>query len=95
MNTVVQSHFNLLGFKVKDKVTGFKGVITSLSFDLYGCIQYVVTPSTDEKGKQQDGRWFDVTRLEVLSTKPVMEQPKFEKAYVAAGKKGAAEKPLL
>lgn len=31
-------HIDLLGLKAEDKVTGFKGVITTLSFDLYGCV---------------------------------------------------------
>jgi hypothetical protein len=32
----------LLGTKVRDVVTGFVGIVTSVSFDLYGCVQAVV-----------------------------------------------------
>ena len=47
-----EKHFNLLGMKGKDVVTGFKGVITSLSFDLYGCVQAVINPrKMDKEGK--------------------------------------------
>ena len=38
------NELKLLGLKVKDKVTGFTGIITSVSFDLYGCIQVIITP---------------------------------------------------
>ena len=38
----MQNHFELLGYKVKDSVTGFTGVVTSISFELYGCVQALV-----------------------------------------------------
>lgn len=90
----MKKHFELLGMKVADRVTGFKGVVTSLSFDLYGCIQAVVVPPVDKEGKTEEGRWFDITRLKVKGRGPVMLQPDFESGYVAEGRKGAAEKPL-
>ena len=89
----LQEHIKLLGMKVKDKVTGFNGVVTSMSFDLYGCVQAIVTPEAGEAGKQEDSRWFDVQRLTVTGKKPVMELPNYEYGYVAEGRKGAAEKP--
>lgn len=81
-------HLALLGLKVKDKVTGQKGVVTSISYDLYGCIQAVVT---DTKG---EGKWFDVTRLIFKSLTPVMDAPDFSKGYIAEGKKGGCDKPI-
>jgi len=83
-----QELMELLGMKVVDKVTEFKGVVTSISFDLYGCIQVLVSPGTDEQGKYRDSRWFDTQRLRVTSKKPVMERPNFE------GEKGPVEKPI-
>ena len=62
----LQEHVDTLGFKAKDKVTGYKGVVSSVSFDLYGCIQVVLTPPCGKDGKQEDGRWFDIQRIEVL-----------------------------
>jgi len=88
-----KKHFDLLGKKAKDKVTGFTGVITSLSFDLYGCIQVVVTPKAEKK-EVKDGHWFDVTRLEILDSTPVLPVPDFDSGYVAEGNKGPADKPL-
>jgi hypothetical protein len=68
----------LLGHKVVDKVTGMKGVVTSISFDLYGCIQAVITPAIDEKElKPREGHWYDVQRLKVTSREPVMAVPTF------------------
>lgn len=66
-----------LGQKVKDKVSGFKGVVSSVSFDLYGCVQTIVTPAAKPDGTIPDCRWFDVNRLQVTSKKPVMELPAF------------------
>ena len=90
----VEQHIALLGMKVVDKVTGFRGVVASVSFDLYGCIQAVVTPACGKAGKQEDGRWFDVQRLTVTSKEPVMPVPSYEAVgAVADGRKGPAEKP--
>ena len=88
MNKDIKEHFKYLGYKAKDKVTEFEGVVTTLSFDLYGCIQVVLTPTTNE------GRWFDITRLQVLSEEPVMEAPDFDLGYITTGNKGCALKSL-
>lgn len=75
MNKVANEHISKLGFKAKDIVTGFTGVITLISFDLYGCVQFVLTPKVNKDGKSINGRWFDVTRLEIKSKKAVMVVP--------------------
>lgn len=74
----VKTHLNLLGLLVKDRVTGYKGVVISVSFDLYGCIQAIVVPRDENEVKT--GNWFDVTRLEVLDSTPVMSLPNFDMA---------------
>src|SRR4051794_21332220 len=91
----VNNHLNMLGLKVADKVTGFKGVVASVSFDLYGCVQAIVNPGVDKDGKPMDSCWFDVARLHVMSSDPVMERPNFEFGPVAEGKHGPAEKPAF
>jgi hypothetical protein len=35
---VVEQSVDFLGKKVRDKMTGRKGIVTSVCFDLYGCI---------------------------------------------------------
>lgn len=84
---IEQTHINLLGNQVKEKVTGMKGVVTSICFDLYGCIQACVTPNNPDKAS----KWFDVTRLEIK--KRVIEVPSYSRGYIAKGRKGAADKP--
>ncbi len=90
----VNKHLDLLGRRVEDKVTGFKGVVASISFDLYGCVQALVNPGADKNGKLQEQNYFDVPRLIVSKAAPVMDRPNFEYGIDAEGKKGAAEKPL-
>lgn len=74
----MKHHLELLGFNVSDKVTGFKGVVSSISFDLYGCVQANVTPGLDKEGKLLGGYWFDTNRLKKMGNKPVMKVPTFE-----------------
>ncbi len=89
----------LLGLKVRDRVTGFSGIVSSICFDLYGCVQGVVSPPVDEKGALPDGKWIDTSRLEVLDASPVMEVPGGRFAVTrsasptAAAYPGPAEKP--
>lgn len=85
----------LLGRSGKDKVTGFSGVITSVGFDLYGCIQVILSPPTDKEGKIQDGRWFDVNRIECTGDR-VMPVPEFSAMATEPEKytHGAADKPV-
>lgn len=82
----------LLGLKVRDKVTGLTGVCESIAYDLYGCIQAVVRPPANEKGDLVEGRWIDVSRLDVLDETPVMAIPggRFD---VQRDTSGPAEKP--
>lgn len=92
---MIEQHLKKLGYKCKDKVTGFKGVITSISFELYGCVQCVVTPPVGKDGKQPDSRWFDIARVDLTVKSPVMELPYFMNDIIDSGKKGAAEKPAF
>ncbi len=89
----VKEHISLLGLKVEDRVTGFKGVVASISFDLYGCVQAIVNPGADKDGKLMEQCWFDVSRLTITSAEPVMDRPNFEYGTQAEGKQGASEKP--
>ena len=73
----MENHLHWLGWKVRDKVTGFEGVVATVGVDLYGCVQAAVTPpATIEKSsgvqKMEHGHWFDLTRLEKVGKKPVM-----------------------
>ncbi len=89
----VKKHLDILGLKVKDRVTKFEGIAASVSFDLYGCVQVVVNPGIDSAGKLGEQCWFDIARLMVIDEMPVMGRPDFEFGVQAEGKQGAAEKP--
>lgn len=93
----LQKHLDLLGHRVTDRVTGFEGVVASVTFDLYGCIQAVVNPGLDKDGKLGEQQWFDVNRLDVLDLPPVMSRPEFDwsPASIAEGNKGPAERPSI
>lgn len=85
------AYIDLLGMTGEDKVTGFLGVITSVSFDLYGCVQLALTPAVDEKGGILDGRWLDANRIEIQDVPRVMPVPSFA-AKPAEHNYGPAEK---
>lgn len=87
----MKHHLKLLGFKVSDAVTGFSGVVTSITFDLYGCVQALVTPPREEKSESQ---WFDTKRLAVKSKTPVMIVPTFDAVPGGQALPLASGKPL-
>jgi hypothetical protein len=91
--TNVKQHLDMLGLRVRDKVTGFSGVVASVCFDLYGCIQAGVNPGMAPDGKLMDAMWFDIARLSVIDARPVMDTPNFEFGAQAEGRQGPAEKP--
>lgn len=91
---ISRDHIKLLGWKVTDRVTGFKGIVESISFDLYGCLQAVVRPAVNEKNEVLDGRWFDVNRLVVDGDGPVMPMPEFRLTTRHKDVTGPADKPI-
>lgn len=90
---MIQNTIALLGLKGRDKITGYEGVITSACFDLYGCVQVALNPPMAKDGTVPDGRWFDVSRVDV-SPERVMAAPSFA-GYSRPSDydKGPAEKP--
>jgi hypothetical protein len=94
MDRILKQHVDILGLRVKDKVTGFAGVASSVSFDLYGCVQVVVTPPA-KADESKGGHYFDIQRLEVTDTTRVMPVPSFANLATPEGvhQHGPAEKP--
>lgn len=88
----MNEYMKMLGLRAKDVVTGFTGVISTISFDLYGCVQFVVTPEADKDGKLAQGHWFDAKRLTLLTDTPVMAVPSFA-TMPARTERGPAAKP--
>lgn len=83
----MEKFIEMLGYNYRDKVTKFEGVAESMSIDLYGCIQFGLRPPINKEGKLDEGRWFDVTRLERTGKRDsrVMELPVYDHLMRAAG----------
>lgn len=86
---MTMKNLQLLGCKARDRVTGFEGVITTIGFDLVGCVQAVITPPASVEKQEQ--RWLDVSRLEIGER--VMDHG-FNEAGEPLVDKGPCEKPL-
>ncbi len=91
--TIMNEHLKMLGFKMRDRITGVEGVITSVSFDLYGCVQGLMNRGPDKDGKLQDNYWFDMKRLDKVGDEPVMVAPDFQDARVLAEVPGGEALP--
>jgi hypothetical protein len=87
---MAKQYLKLLGKKVRDCVTGYEGIVTSMSFDLYGCVHGYVDKGYNEKDERH-GNWFDHKRLIVLEDVPVMPQPSF--AREVGTESGGFDKP--
>lgn len=94
---MVKEHLAWLGLRAKDRVTDLEGVVVSISFDLYGCVQAVLNPGLDKDGKQREQTWYDIARLVMVNDTPVMRPPDYHNSAspVAQGLKGPAEKPAF
>lgn len=54
-----------LGQTVRDRITGFQGVVTGVVNYISGCNQALVVPRVKDDGSLTDAQWFDLQRLEV------------------------------
>ena len=95
----IQPYFEILGKPVKDRVTGAMGVATSLSFDLYGCVQVLITPPNSDNEDKKKSYFYDYSRCIATSEERVMPVPDYGapraerlSSGVAAG---PAEKPAM
>ena len=89
----IDAHLSLLGLPMKDKVTDFEGMVDSVSFDVYGCVQACLKPKVASDGKVPGGYWFDVKRLKttgkrLMEIPPHMTTPPGQEA-------GPADKPVF
>lgn len=66
-----------LGQEVRDRVTGFKGIVTVKLEFINGCRRVEVQPKVDKKGEMLDSATFDEPNLEVIGDGIL---PKEEKA---------------
>lgn len=64
----VFKHLELIGHTVKDKITGFRGIVTAIRFDLYGCIIAEITSEKYSETGDVTIKHYDLIRLEVDTT---------------------------
>lgn len=94
MTSIVQTTLDMLGKTARERVTGIKGIITSVSFDLYGCVQVTLHSGLDKDSKPIEQFWWDMKRIEITDHNRVMPAPEFVR--METGKEiGAAEKPSV
>lgn len=61
-----------LGDKVKDSVTGFKGIAIAITEHLHGCKQIAIKPEgMDKDGKTYSAESFDLPQIELIEAKKV------------------------
>lgn len=70
------------GDVVKDKVSGFEGVITGVTFYQNGCKKVVIEPQKlQENGAPIEAQWFDEQRVAKIPTAkgggPMILPPKY------------------
>jgi hypothetical protein len=86
---MIKETLDLLGYRARDKASGYVGLVEAVQFDLYGCVQATLMPGTNAEGTLGLGETFDVNRIEKPVGDRVMVPPDFE----AHG--GTAELDLL
>lgn len=55
-----------LGDVVRDKISGFSGIVVCKTEWLYGCIRYGVAPKELYEGKRIEADYFDEPQLELI-----------------------------
>lgn len=55
-----------LGDRVKDRITGLKGIAVGITNYLYGCKRVAVQPETEKDGKPADTFFVDEPQLEIM-----------------------------
>ena len=71
--------FNL-GDEVKDKVTGYKGIVTCRAEWLYGCRRYTV-----QSKQMKDGKAIDSMHLDEMAIKLIKPAPRGAKIQQTGG----------
>jgi len=54
------------GSKVKDKITGFIGIVTGKASYISGCSRILVEPPIDKDKKMREAEWIDENRIETV-----------------------------
>lgn len=71
-----------LGDRVRDKITGFEGVVTARTEWLYGCVRVTVQPEKMKDGKTLESQNFDEPQMKILKRGAIQHmQPQQPRTY--------------
>jgi len=62
-----------IGNAVRDKITGFSGIVIGITEWLTGCDTIGVQPQELKDGTPVGMQWFDSNRIEVLNSSNILE----------------------
>jgi hypothetical protein len=79
-----------LGDKVKDRVTGFTGIVISRTEWLNGCIRIGIQPQELKDGKSIEAEWYDAQQVEILESGAIVLTPQTNPE--PAAKKGGPQR---
>lgn len=75
-----------VGDRVRDKVTGFVGIVIGKTTWLNGCNRLGVQPTVLHEGKPIDAVWFDEPQLELVEAEAVSPGPRSTGGPISAPK---------
>ena len=61
-----------LGQRVRDKVSGFEGIVVGRAEWLNGCVRCELQPMLDKEGKLPEAQWIDEPQLEVIGKAEIL-----------------------
>ena len=68
-----------IGAKLRDKVTGFEGVVIGRAEHISGCDTYGIQCQTLKDSVPQDAKWFDEPRLELVDANVLIVDERFDR----------------
>lgn len=85
-----------LGDRVKDRISGIKGIAIARTEWLYGCVRITIQPEKlDKDGKQHDNISVDEPQVQVIKAGVVENRPHWrdETAHLAVRQRAAGPRP--
>lgn len=89
----MKKYLEILGTIQRDVVSGIDGMVSSVCFDAYGCVQAALARPVKKDGTLPESFWIDVKRLKPAGRQGklrIMPTPDFGEPGTEAG---PAEKP--
>lgn len=67
-----------LGDRVRDKLSGFQGIVIGITYWLHNCIRIGVSPEEMKDGKPVESQWFDEPQLGIIEKHAFLPSPPAE-----------------